>query len=181
MQRDVSNLILIERDACLFADDARKLHGHIVNQRAALAYLTDKRIFAETPVLRAHQQIVRMQRKADEKFRLVQIDVVKILYSVDELVYKVSAVAADIISNVVGRDGRIIQHGGTGNKQQRHFILLRCRETDAEIAGQPLGQLLRKLFILRVQRMHITWGFCVNAAVLYTVYGDGNVQKQIQQ
>ena len=32
-----------------------------------------------------------MQRKADEKFRLVQIDVVKVLYSVDELVYKVSA------------------------------------------------------------------------------------------
>ena len=122
-----------------------------------------------------------MQRKADEKLWLVQIDVVKVLYGVDELVYKVSAVAADIISNVVGRDGRIIQHGGTGNKQQRHFILLSCRETNAEIAGQPLDQLLRELFILWVQRVHSTGGFRVNATVLYTVYGDGNVQKQIQQ
>lgn len=91
MQRDVGDLILIERDACLFADDARKLHGRIVNQRAALAYLTDQRILAEAPGLHAHQQIVRMQRKADEKFRLVQIDVVKVLYGVDELVYKVGA------------------------------------------------------------------------------------------
>ena len=32
-----------------------------------------------------------MQRKADEKFWLVQIDVVKVLYGVDELVYKVGA------------------------------------------------------------------------------------------
>lgn len=79
MQHDVGDLILIERDACLFADDARKLHGHIVNQRAALVYFADQRIFAEAPGLRAHQQIVRMQRKADEKFRLVQIDVVKVL------------------------------------------------------------------------------------------------------
>ena len=91
MQRDVGDLILIERDACLFADDARKLHGHIVNQRAALAYLTDQRILAEALVLRTHQQIVGMQRKADEKLRLVQIDVVKVLYGVDELVYKVGA------------------------------------------------------------------------------------------
>ena len=32
-----------------------------------------------------------MQRKADEKLWLVQIDVVKVLYGVDELVYKVGA------------------------------------------------------------------------------------------
>ena len=32
-----------------------------------------------------------MQRKADEKFWPVQIDVVKVLYGVDELVYKVGA------------------------------------------------------------------------------------------
>ena len=181
MQRDVGDLILIERDACLFADDARKLHGHIVNQRATLAYLTDQRILAEAPVLRAHQQIVGMQRKADEKLWLVQIDVVKVLYGVDELVYKVGAVAADIVRNVVGRDGCIVQHRGTGDEQQRHFILFGCREANVEITGQSLGQLLRKPFILRVQRVHSTGGFRVNATVLYTVYGDGNVQKQIQQ